>query len=200
MPALNFSRLSKIPPMPNTTNCGHPAAVDVSYTCHSAVLHWAYVDLGLTQHQANLQVTALTKAACPGCNRAGMPHCSLPAYRYGELFCHTAQRIYKNQLQTLQAGDVLITGAPTLPNHSMVVRQVRRGPNHNHVTVRGFNNFGTLNTGILMQYDASSHNITQDKYWVSNAMFGVSPFGIELYRITYANYSHQVLINRNILL
>jgi len=188
MSALEFSRLSKVSPNPHTTNCGNGG--DTSYTCHSAVLHWAYMDHGCSQIEANQRVTALTRATCPGCKTPGMPHSSIVAHRYGEMFCHTAVRVYRNSLHTsCQPGDVLITGHPTLPNHSMVVRQVR-GPNH--VTIRGFNNIGTLGTGNLLQYDNSSHNITQDKYWASPGLFGANTPGIELYRIPYINYSSQV--------
>lgn len=188
MSRFDFSRLSKVPPNPNTTTCG--IGGNNSYTCHSAVLHWAYMDQGCNQIQANQRVTALTRATCPGCKTPGMPHPSISAQNYGRMFCHTGVRVNRNFLHTLcQPGDVLITGHPTFPNHSMVVRQVR-GPNH--VTVRGFNNIGTLGTGNLLQYDNSSHNITQDKYWASPMMFGVNAPGIELYRISYVNYSSQV--------
>ncbi len=189
MSALDFSRLSKIPPNPHTTACG--GAGNNSYTCHSAVLHWAYMDQGCTQIQANQRVTALTRALCPGCRAPGMPHSSIVASSYGKMFCHTGVRVNKDFLHTsCQPGDVLITGDPAFPNHSMVVRQVR-GPNH--VTVRGFNNIGTLGTGNLLQYDDSSHNITKDKYWASPTMFGAHAPGIPLYRISYVNYSSQIV-------
>lgn len=194
MSAINFSRISKIPPFPNTTNCG---GAPNSYTCHTAVLHWAAMDLGKTQAEANHFVTALTSSVCPGCKTPGLPHSSIVAHQYGHIYCHTAIRINRNQLHThLNPGDVLITGHPTMPNHSMVVRQVRGA---NHVTIRGFNNIGTLGTGALLQYDPVSHNITQDKYWKPNNKFGINAPGIELYYIPYATYSQQVFRTLNMM-
>lgn len=187
MSAANLSLLSKTPPMPNTTNCG---GAPISYTCHAAVLHWTAMDQGKNQADANFLVTRVTRAVCPGCNNPGSPHSSIVAHRYGSMFCCSAQRILRNQLHThLHPGDVLITGHPSMPNHSMIVRQVA-GPNH--VTVRGFNNIGTLGTGGLLQYDPVSHNITKDKYWKPNDMFGAYAPGIQLYYIPYATYSMQM--------
>jgi hypothetical protein len=152
------------------------------------------MDQGCNQAQANQRVTALTKATCPGCTTGG-PHTSIAAHRYGEIFCHTAQVVSRIQLHAvLHPGDVLITGHPSLPNHSMVVRQVRGA---NHVTVRGYNNIGTLGTGTLLEYDNSSHNITQDKYWAGPTMFGVNAPGIPLYVVSYAQYSQTIRNSMN---
>jgi hypothetical protein len=153
------------------------------------------MDQGCSQQEANRRVTALTRAVCPGCQIPGRFHSSIAAHQYGKIFCHTAQRIVRNELHTkLKPGDVLITGHPSMPNHSMVVRQVRGAA---HVTVRGFNNIGTLGTGQLLQYDPLSHNITQDKYWASADMFGAHKPGIQLYVVSYENYTAQVRRSMN---
>lgn len=85
----------------------------------------------------------------------------------------------------VEVGDVLITEHPSCPMHTMVVRQKTRT---DHITVRGFNNFGTLGTGIRDRYDPVSHNITKDKYWVNpnTGKFGL--FGVDLYVIKSVNF------------
>ncbi|TRW97651.1 hypothetical protein FNJ84_09145 [Paracoccus sp. M683] len=192
MSGQNLSTLSKTAPNPWLNR--HSDNSTTEYTCHTAAMHWGYMDLGLTEAEANAKVDRFVRATCPGCINNGAFHFSLPAMRYGPIFCQGAQRITRNDLVNLHPGDVLITGHYTVPNHSMIVRQVRRA---DHVTVRGFNNFGTLGTGQLLRYDPTSHNITKDKYWNANDMFGINAPGVPLLVVPYATYSQALRMSLN---
>lgn len=163
MSGLDLSRASKIPPSPWTVD--HPNGDKRGYTCHMAVIHWALISVGYPQNRSNEILGAFARANCPGCKGAG-PHGSLAPRAYGIMFCGPAQRIPSRDalFNMVEVGDVLITGNSIWPSHSMVLRQKRA---RDHITIRGFNNHGTLGTGIRDQYDPVSHNITQDKYWVN---------------------------------
>ena len=91
---------------------------------------------------------------------------------YGKHFCRIARQIpNRDHLYSMvNVGDILFTGHFTSPVHTMVVRQ-KRGKDH--ITVRGFNNSGTLGTGQRDRYDPVSHNITKDKYWKAAGKFGI---------------------------
>ena len=194
----NLSNLSKTPPNPYHT--AHISSAPTVYTCHAAALHWAFMDQGLTQPEANQKVTTLTQMYCPACNapNQGGPHSSIPASKYGPMFCSNAVKITRNSLTDLEPGDILITGHHKAPNHSMIVRRNKRA---GETTVRGFNNFGTLGTGRLLEYDPFSRNITQDKYWkkddAGSDTFGVIPEA--LYRVTYQDYSNRIVAVMNMM-
>lgn len=184
MTALALSRMSKIAPDP--WHADHGGGIRVGYTCHMAGMHWAQMVLGATQAQANEIVTVFNKLYCPGCKGTG-PHGSVSPTDYGMHFCRTAQRVPNKAALAgmVNVGDILITGQHQWPMHTLVVRQVR-GPDH--VTVRGFNNFGTLGTGQRDRYDPVSHNITQDKFW-SNAATGLFGHGAApLFVVPHADY------------
>ncbi|PTV95409.1 hypothetical protein C8J27_10444 [Rhodobacter aestuarii] len=174
MTALAFSRLSKIAPDP--WHVAHPGAGNIGYTCHMAAMHWAQMALGASQMRANEIVGVFTRLHCPGCKANGSGvHTSVSTTAYGHLFCRRAVLIPdRNSLHGMvEVGDVLIAGLAAWPMHTMVLRQ-KRGAGH--ITVRGFNNLGTLGTGERDRYDPVSHNITQDKYWKDPAagLFGRS--------------------------
>ncbi len=184
MPALNFSRISKIPP--NPWQVSHRQGINVGYTCHMAAMHWAFMALGKSQIQANAAVGEFTLATCPGC-KGNAPHGSLSPREYGVIFCKSARKIpSRNQLYNMvNVGDVLITDNKFWPAHTMVVRQKRRP---DHITIRGFNNIGTLGTGVRDRYDPVSHNITKDKYWKNpnTGKFGL--IGVDLFVIKHDDY------------
>ncbi len=190
MTALTFSRNSKIPPNPWRVSHGGP--VNVGYTCHMAAIHWAFMTLGKSQIQANQAVGEFALASCIGCKGNG-PHGSLDPRVYGEVFCRSARKIpNKNQLASMvNVGDVLITDNRVWPAHSLVVRQ-KRGPAH--ITVRGFNNLGTLGTGIRDRYDPVSHNITQDKYWRNPLTGKFGTVGVDLFVIRYETYMQVIRV------
>ena len=54
-----------------------------------------------------------------------------------------------------------MVGAPAAPAHTMVVVKTKPGV----VTIRGFNNFGTLGTGTKDTYDNADRNLADNKYW-----------------------------------
>ncbi len=184
MSAQVLSRLSKT--APNPWHVDHGAGIRVGYTCHMAAMHWAQMALGSTQQHANEIVGVFTKLYCPGCKGTG-PHGSVSPTDYGKHFCHTARLIpNRNQLHGMvNVGDILITGASQWPMHTMVVRQ-KRGPDH--ITVRGFNNLGTLGTGQRDRYDPVSHNITKDKYWRNPATGTFGNGAAPLYVVRHADF------------
>ena len=94
----------------------------------------------------------------------------------------------------MNVGDVLVTDNPQAPSHTMVVVSKTSVMTRKFVSIRGFNNFGTLGTGIRDAYDASDHDIDRDKYW-NDANFGNA--GVPLHRIPYANYSAAAVAVRN---
>jgi hypothetical protein len=172
-----LSDMSKIAPQPCTVN--HPGGGPVGYTCHMAAMHWAQMALGKTQQEANRIVGDFARASCPGCRGQG-PHGSVGPAVYGAHFCTAARPVLNRQalFAMVAVGDVLITEHPSRPMHTMIVRR-RTSPND--VTIRGFNNFGTLGTGVRDQYDPVSHNIMQDKYWRDPAAGRFGLVGVPLH-------------------
>jgi hypothetical protein len=144
-----------------------------------AAMHWAQMALGKTQQEANRIVGDFARANCPGCRGQG-PHGSVGPAVYGAHFCTTARPVPNQQALygMVAVGDVLITEHPSRPMHTMIVR---RKTSPNDITIRGFNNFGTLGTGVRDQYDPVSHNIMQDKYWHNPAAGRFGLVGVPLY-------------------
>lgn len=192
MTAIVFSRNSKIPP--NPCRVTHPGGGPVGYTCHMAAMHWAQMTLGASQALANEIVSVFARLHCPGCKGVG-PHGSVSPAAYGGHFCRVARPIPSlAQLHPLvDVGDVLITEHPSQPMHSMVVRQ-KQGPNH--ITIRGFNNYGTLGTGLRDQYDPESHNITQQKYWFNAGAGRFGLVGVPLYVVKHADFMRASVLLR----
>jgi len=184
MTALVLSRLSKT--APNPWHVDHGAGGQVGYTCHMAAMHWAQMVLGASHQRANEIVGVFSRLDCPGCKGNG-PHGSVSPTAYGQHFCRTARRIpNRNALHGMvNVGDILITGQNQWPMHTMVVRQ-KSGPNH--ITVRGFNNLGTLGTGQRDRYDPVSHNITKDKYWQNPATGSFGNGAAPLFVVPHADF------------
>jgi hypothetical protein len=180
--AILFSGNSRIPPIP--CSVAHPGVASVGYTCHMAVMHWAQMTLGASQTQANEIVAVFTRVHCPGCKGAG-PHGSVSPTAYGSHFCRIAKEIPSGaELHgKVAVGDVLITDHPSMPMHSMVVDE-KRGADH--ITIRGFNNWGTLGTGQHSQYDPVSRNIT--KHWKNAADGKFGQNGVPLYVVKYDDF------------
>jgi hypothetical protein len=193
MSRLELSRTSKIPPDP--WHVEHGGTFKPGYTCHMAALHWAQMMLGSNQRGANRIVGAFAKEHCPGCTGNGL-HGSLSPSAYGKLFCQEAQLIptADDLYDLVDVGDVLITGDPKWPAHTMILRQ-KRG--RDHVTIRGFNNHGTLGTGIRDRYDPVSHNITQRKYWRDAAAGKFGSIGVPLFVISYDRFITASSLLRN---
>ena len=185
MSGLELSRMSKVPPEPWKVDHGERGG-QVGYTCHMAAMHWAQMVLGSDQQGANRIVGAFAKAHCPGCTGKG-PHGSVSPSAYGKRFCSSAQQIpdLASLYDMVDVGDVLITDNPSWPAHTMILRQKRR---RDHVTVRGFNNHGTLGTGTRDRYDPVSHNITQDKYWFNADQGKFGKVGVRLYVIRHDSF------------
>jgi hypothetical protein len=187
MTRLDLSRLSKVPPEPHSViHIAGKHVFDVGYTCHMAAMHWAAMALGHSQKKANEIVSGFTKKSCRGCLGNGN-HASVSPSEYGKAFCSTGTRIAnKNALHDMvDVGDVLVTGHPSMPMHTMVLRQ-KRG--EDHITVRGFNNFGTLGTGVRDHYDPVSHNIAQDKYWKNSDQSLFGQIGEPLYLVKHDSF------------
>lgn len=187
MPNIILSRNSKIPPTPD--HVIHKGVMPVMFNCHMGAVFWALMTLGNSAARAHDKVSEYAKATCPGCT--GTAPCGpLSPTDYARDFCQTARRIPSRDhlYHMVEVGDVLITDRKEYPSHSMILRQ-RRGPTH--ITVRGYNNKGTLNTGIVNKYDPSSHNIVQDKYWFKpeTGKFGIK--GQDLFVIKSQDFLSQ---------
>lgn len=174
MTAQHLAVLAQYAPNPGTithnqSNGG--AAASVGYSCHLAMMHWAFMALNCTGAEANAAVSRIFRAYCANCvdgsvHDRGFGNGIHAAY--GQLFCKEARPVADNAslYKLAEVGDVLITGPKEFPAHSMVVSgrmcnlmRVKR------VMVRGFNNLGTLGTGEKDAHDMLSHNVMDDRYW-----------------------------------
>ena len=124
------------------------------YNCHMAVMHWALVDLGHTQQNAQEIVQRITRKYCPHCK--GHAICpqggSLQNHEYAKLFCGKAQAL---NIPPCAVGDVVIVPNPAWPSHSMVVVSV----NGNNIGIRGYNNTGTFAGAPFLQYDPTTRQL-----------------------------------------
>jgi hypothetical protein len=90
--AATFANHSRIGPNPSNVN--HGGGFTPSYTCHTAAMHWAFMDRGDTQAVANQRVTAVPLARCPGCAPpGGNQHPHLSSQWYSTHFGAGAQQI-----------------------------------------------------------------------------------------------------------
>lgn len=190
MSAATFANHSRTAPNPDTANHGG----GVRYTCHMAAMHWAFMDRGDSQAIANQRVSAVAVARCPGCLHGGAVHASLPYQWYSNAFCGGAQHIQNRAALygSVNIGDVLIVGAAIqAPMHTMVVVNKRSALRRTWVYIRGFNNVGTLGTGLHLAYDDSDRDIDRNRYWHGpaggNQTFGIGP-GNNLYVIPFNTY------------
>lgn len=189
MSAETFAAKAKRRPNPDTTTHARDNWV-TGYTCHMAVIHWAFMELGDSDARANARVEAIVRAKCPRCAGGGN-HDSIKGSWYGPQFCEGGELIADRAslYGAVAVGDVLITAAPQTPMHSMVVVGKKSVLGRTFVYVRGFNNFGTLGTGVRDQYDPGKHDIDKEEYW--HAQGGQTVFGNGvslLYRVPYANF------------
>ena len=174
MTAQHLALLAQYAPSPGTITHNLPkgsASVDVGYSCHLAMMHWAFMALNCTGAEANAAVNRIFRAYCVDCvdgagHDRGFGNGIHAAY--GNLFCQKAQVIADKAELYAQAavGDVLITGPKEFPPHSMVVSDHRRNLiGVKRVMVRGFNNAGTLGTGEKDAHDMLSRNAMDDRHW-----------------------------------
>lgn len=206
MTALTFATHARSAPVPGTTPHLHGIAATV-YTCHMAVMHWAFMDLGDTQAQATGRVSAINEAVCQGCTAGHHVHGSISPAWYGANFCQGALAIPNRAalFGAVNVGDVLILPAG-MPMHSMVVVQTSTGCfGGSYVYVRGFNNVGTLGTGQRLQYDNANRDIDRAAFW-RPAPAQIPPVaGLEVFGnggsplsvVPYANYMAQATVIRN---
>ncbi len=205
MTALTFAAHAKSAPQPAATpHLGEGG--NSEYTCHMAVMHWAFLDLGSNHAQANACVTAINNSVCLACNGAHPWHSSIPSQWYGANFCVGAQPIANRAalFDAVEVGDVLITNGGN-PMHSMVVVEKTTGCFAKYVYVRGFNNVGTLGTGQFLKYDNANRDIDRATFWrnapaedppvVGQEVFGNT--GASLSVVPYANYIAQAAGIRN---
>ena len=194
MPIDAFVRNARTAPNPHTTPHDDPQ-MNTSYTCHMAVIHWAFMDLGDSQAQANARLTAIIQDTCPLCGgRDGNAHGSLLPNWYGTNFCvgAGASRIANRAAlyASVNPGDVLILPDPRAPMHTMVVVQKSQTRGRSSVLIRGFNNVGTLGTGSFLAYDGSDRNIDDPRFWRAGPggeVFGHNA-GSALHVIPYPNF------------
>lgn len=195
MPAANFATLSKTCPNPYTTT--HLVGGGATpYTCHMAVMHWAFMDLGDTSATANARIQAIIQAKCMGCTAGFHLHASIQDTWYGANLCGGAVTIANRAAlyPAVAVGDVLITDHSQRPAHSMVMVSRNSMMTRKYVNIRGFNNLGTLGTGTFLNYDHADRDIDKGQYW-SAAGFGNAK--VALHRIPYATYAAAAAIVRN---
>ena len=142
------------------------------YTCHMAVLYWAFRDRGDDKATAFKRVDAIAKFKCILCkgSQKGIPtHQNIPSQWFGTNIYKKSTCSRVNTRDDLQAdlnvGDVLITGHDSMPNHSMVVVRKNYAGDNRQTFIRGFNNKGALNTGIMNKYDNADRNIDVEDLW-----------------------------------
>ena len=207
MTALTFADHAKHAPIPATTP--HLNVVwQTDYTCHMAVMHWAFMDLGDLDAAASGRVNAINATVCLGCLGQHDQHGSIAPTWYGENFCTGAFGIPNREalFAAVDVGDVLITSDPGRPMHSMVVVETSTGCfGHNYVYVRGFNNVGTLGTGERLRYDNANRDIDRACFWRAappqvppvpgQEVFGNG--GASLAVIPYATYMARATALRN---
>jgi hypothetical protein len=150
-------------------------------------------------------IESIAQVKCNGCRNGGNVHISLPHAWYGTNLCGGAIAI--NSLDDLHTsvvkGDILVTGNPLSPSHSMVVVSVTVFLGRHYVYVRGFNNTQTLGTGGYLQYDNADRDIHKSKYFHTQnntTRFGMGfHAGGQLYRIPYATYvtNHASVVYNN---
>lgn len=199
MTAQAFAGNSKIEPSPHTTV--HVGGSVTGYTCHMAAMHWAFMTLGDTQQQANNRITRIIQTTCNGClgTTPGM-HGSINPQWYGkEFFFHIpATHILNRQslYDGVSIGDVLIIPDPRMPMHTMVAvgKSALALLGTHYVYVRGYNNYGTLMTGIRDQYDDADRDIDKASLWrpnpntvIGGELFGASS-GSTLYVVAYEDF------------
>jgi len=177
MSAISFANKTLVCPPSNIKNC------------HEAVLYWLLKDEG--KPQPNKLLDEIREQVNP----AHLKKSSI----FGEWFKHfynvgTRLRSRVELRNSARVGDVLVVGPLRMPVHSMVVvsrrSQTVRGTQIHETSIRGFNNYGTLGTGVRDHYDDSTWNIDDDRYW-NGDRFGNSRD--QLYRVGYTSYRLSVL-------
>jgi hypothetical protein len=64
---------------PNPCQTIHTDNNPTPYTCHMAVMHWSFRELGDNQATANARVQAITQSKCLGCAAGHALHSSIPS-------------------------------------------------------------------------------------------------------------------------
>jgi hypothetical protein len=217
LPAANFAALARTAPNPSKTTHeveGVAAGqIQVGYTCHMAAMHWAFMDLGDSGADANVRLQAINVAKCPACDRPraegerrGHVHASILHPWYGEHFCGGARAVARRDdlYARVNVGDVVIVGEPRAPAHTMVVVQKSSWLGRRFVYIRGFNNYGTLGTGVYNQYDNADRDIDRGNFWHTGDAEGAPTVfgrawntGGPLHVIPYETYSDHAQAVRN---
>lgn len=127
------------------------AAPAAPANCHEYVLLRLLDDLGFggAQGMTMLQIIR-SKYALPGS--------SLGATRwYGPELMNKvgAFQVDRNSIRALPVGTILLTPDPRAPMHTMLLDSQVGG----HTYIRGFNNFGTLGTGVANQDDPTPRDL-----------------------------------------
>lgn len=177
MPAANFAQQARR--SPSQFNNAH------GYVCHTAVLYWAFKDLGDSDSRAKKKMEAIAQSQCPQCTANPPVVCHRPSILgtwFAPLSAISTPILGVAGLAVFNVGDVVILGNPNNPMHTMVVVRVNGGD----VFIRGFNNVGTFGPpSPHLAYDNHDRNLNTPGLWVGNS-FGIG--NQPMYRVTYANY------------
>ncbi len=186
MSAANFANMARH--APRQFNNAH------SYVCHTAVLHWAFRDLGDSDDRAKKKMEAIAQSQCPQCTNNPPIDClqtSLRGTWFAPLSATAFPILGAGGLGVFFVGDVVILGNPHNPMHTMVVV----GVNDPDVFIRGFNNTGTFGPpSPYLAYDNHDRNLNTPALWIHNS-FGIG--NQPMHRVPYVNYSAAAAAIRN---
>jgi hypothetical protein len=151
--------------------------------CHEFVL-WTVMqeDLDMSAQEATDRLADLRLPAT-------QPGASINPSWYGKQIVKAGTQVTEKTVKGAKVGDILVLPHPTMPMHSMLVaKQDDKG-----TWIRGFNNFGTLYTGVANQDDPVLRNLHgkppdvfgANSYWKSDGQFWG---GNTLYKVDRATF------------
>jgi hypothetical protein len=204
-----FIRRSKTAPPRIPTVPPYQAGVA---NCHEAALYWMLLDEGTYYPQGLL--AAIKQTVSPG-------NQNIPGHWFARLYTHNLTGIgappvrirSMEQLRTaVRAGDILITGTPVNPSHTMVLVKITKRLTRWWVYIRGFNNVGSLGTGPRDAYDNADRDIHKQRYWHPRALALGGPaagppdahqgFGrinpVQIWGVAFGQYRQRVLRVRDL--
>jgi hypothetical protein len=143
--------------------------------CHEAVLYWLIKAVGKKDPKQLL--TRLRKSIGLGQITGNWMNTNI--------YTASVQMTQATLRGSLTAGDIVWTGGPGSPIHSMVVVAVNAAPGP--VNIRGFNNFGTFGPPApQLAYDNRDLDISANNLWHANDKFGGHMSQEPMYQVTYA--------------
>ena len=150
----------------------------MGWKCHDAVFYWMLRDIRMSAKKANKMLNRIYEKG---------EYASSFQWIGNGLGYANGVRITNQTIGNIQVGDILFTGSPKNPVHSMVCD----GPG----TIQGYNNGGTFG-GSVDQYEQNinlnqSRSVQFPAMWDNTGTkFGI--YGEYLYRVPYATAKETV--------